>query len=46
MFAISFTPRGDWFVFDSQTGKTLRRGFPNKSAAAAWAHMTYVQTKG
>lgn len=31
----SFTPSGDWFVFDA-TGATLVRGFRTKAQALAW----------
>lgn len=32
---ISFTPEGDWFVFD-EDGKTIKRGFKTKDQAAMW----------
>lgn len=31
----SFTPEGDWFVFDN-TGRTLKRGFKTKPQAMRW----------
>lgn len=31
----SFTPQGDWFVFDL-VGKTLVRGFRSKALAVVW----------
>ena len=33
--SVSFTPAGDWFIFD-EAGRTLRRGFRTKPAALAW----------
>ena len=33
--SVSFTPSGDWFIFDDD-GRTLRRGFRTKPAALAW----------
>jgi hypothetical protein len=33
--SVSFTPAGDWFVFDDD-GRTLKRGFRTKPAALAW----------
>jgi hypothetical protein len=32
---VSFTARGDWFVFD-EAGRTLTRGFRCKLDALAW----------
>lgn len=32
----SFTPQGDWFVFDENTGQTLKRGFTTKTKAVTW----------
>ena len=32
---VSFTPAGDFFVFD-ESGKTLQRGFRTKAEAWAW----------
>jgi hypothetical protein len=34
--ACSFTPQGDWFVFDTETSKTLQRGFKSKVHAVNW----------
>lgn len=33
---VSFTADGDWFVFDTRSGKTLERGFKTKGLAIAW----------
>lgn len=33
---VSFTADNDWFVFDTTTGKTVRRGFSTKALATAW----------
>jgi hypothetical protein len=33
--SISFTPSGDWFIFDDN-GRTLKRGFRCKADALAW----------
>jgi len=35
---ISFTPNGDWFVFSTNTGKTIRTGFRTKQLAVSWLH--------
>lgn len=32
----SFTPAGDWFVFDAASGRTLQRGFRSKGQAQRW----------
>ena len=32
----SFTPQGDWFVFDEDTDATLTRGFNTKAQAIGW----------
>jgi hypothetical protein len=32
----SFTPSGKWFVFDQDTGSTIRRNFPDAKAAFEW----------
>ena len=32
----SFTPKGEWFVFDSETGQTIKRGFPTKARAVGF----------
>lgn len=32
----SFTPAGDWFVFDEATGAALKAGFRSKAAAITW----------
>ena len=32
----SFTPDGDWFVFDDTSGETLHRGFKSKAQAISW----------
>lgn len=41
MMDASFTPSGDWFVFD-QTGATIRRGFKTKRMALVWIWRTMV----
>jgi hypothetical protein len=33
--SVSFTPRGDWFIFD-EAGRTLKRGFRAKADALTW----------
>lgn len=33
LYNTSFTPEGDWFIFEGETGKTIRRGFRNRMAA-------------
>lgn len=32
----SFTPAGTWFVFDAETGATLKTGLRDKTAAIYW----------
>lgn len=32
---VSFTPRGDFFIFDDD-GKTIKRGFRTKAEAVLW----------
>lgn len=32
----SFTPSGEWFVFDEDTGQTIKRGFKTKQRAVAF----------
>lgn len=32
---VSFTPEGDWFVFD-EDGKTVNRDFKTRDAAYTW----------
>lgn len=32
----SFTPAGDWFVFDEDTGHTLKRWLRTKAEAITW----------
>ena len=35
----SFTPDGDWFVFNEATGATIERGFKTKTQAVTWIAM-------
>ena len=34
--ACSFEPNGAWFVFDEQTGRTVKRGFASRRQADGW----------
>lgn len=35
----SFTPEGDWFVFDEASSRTLKRGFKTKFFAVQWIRL-------
>lgn len=38
---VSFSPT-EWFVFNTDTGQTIERGFKSKKAAVAWAQLTLM----
>lgn len=40
---VSFTPSGQWFVFDTTTGETLAKPFKSKLEATHWG-MTKIKT--
>jgi hypothetical protein len=42
---ISFTPEHDWFVFNTNTGETIKGGFKSKSAAVSWVFNEQIKVR-
>jgi hypothetical protein len=41
----NFTPDGDWFVFNPETGATIRRGLRSKLNAKRWIARELAKTR-